>query len=715
MRFFELAQKLKLSHEELCQWLRDEAVVDPETPDADIDPFMTLSNEDVFNIVADFTESKEPKDNQSRVSGVGISHFKAFGQAEQQIPLKPLTFIFGPNSAGKSSFLHSLLWAEDAFNTGKLDVIRPRLSGDMVDLGGLRNVIHRKGADGSTFSLRYTFAPEQQSQPLIAAIGENKTIHLELTVDAGAISEEEFMKRLVDSINDDDSPVNEDLNGGASVTRYALYLGNEEAPFLRLSRRKGGHFVVNNFDVTQAEFESHWKTVQQGFTFASAVSDFESSAMQLFLDWTIQDIAVSGGKTLPNSAKFNGPPLNVEDAIAELFGADMSSDYDERSSPEDLADGDVAEAYAEHHEDDEYEPDPNDFQESYREPDEPDYHIPSPDELERSSFDRKKLEDIATGVQLYAETTVETLVAECSSMLLSYLKSLVYLGSQRAYPDRGFTFTTKRDQNWRANGGEAWDRLAKDGKLREKVNSWLQDGKHLKAPYKLAMRRFVDVANAYNQAFDALEADYNQAAAGEADLSTYHYETEPENSHLELLSWDTDVSARNILSSIESGRDVEKFSDLYLVDTRSDTIVSHRDVGVGISQIIPILATAMSLEGKTVAIEEPESHLHPKAQTELADVFIETALTGENPNRYIIETHSEHLILRLLRRIRECHEGDDDYPDNLPQIHPEDVSIVYLDPTKDGSIAYPLRISEDGDFLDQWPAGFFEERREELF
>jgi predicted ATPase len=77
-----------------------------------------------------------------------------------------------------------------------------------------------------------------------------------------------------------------------------------------------------------------------------------------------------------------------------------------------------------------------------------------------------------------------------------------------------------------------------------------------------------------------------------------------------------------------------------------------REVGFGISQILPVLIEVMlATAGSTVLIEQPELHLHPAAQAELADLFLQAAAL--NGIRLIIETHSEHLLLRLRRRIAE--------------------------------------------------------------
>ena len=77
------------------------------------------------------------------LTSIKLGNFKAFGPT-QTIPIKPITLIFGPNSAGKSSIIHSLLLAHQASVVdGELDVHYPRLSGSTVDLGGFAGYVHR--------------------------------------------------------------------------------------------------------------------------------------------------------------------------------------------------------------------------------------------------------------------------------------------------------------------------------------------------------------------------------------------------------------------------------------------------------------------------------------------------------------------------------------------------------------------------------------------
>ena len=148
------------------------------------------------------------------------------------------------------------------------------------------------------------------------------------------------------------------------------------------------------------------------------------------------------------------------------------------------------------------------------------------------------------------------------------------------------------------------------------------------------------------------------------------------------------------------------------MDIVQKTAVSHRDVGIGVSQVLPVLVHAYADRSKLVAIEQPEIHLHPALQAELADVFIESAL-GEQKNTFLLETHSEHLILRILRRIRETADGE--LPPGMQSITPNDVTVLYVKPGAEGSQVVELVPNSEGDFDEPWPDGFFPERSKELF
>jgi hypothetical protein len=155
---------------------------------------------------------------------------------------------------------------------------------------------------------------------------------------------------------------------------------------------------------------------------------------------------------------------------------------------------------------------------------------------------------------------------------------------------------------------------------------------------------------------------------------------------------------------------VGEFLRTTLIDRRTGVRVSPADVGFGVGQLFPILIQSFD-SARTVLVEQPELHLHPRLQAELADLFITTAgldarepqYEVDGPNQWIIETHSEALMLRVQRRIREGH------------LLAEHVCVLYIEPGKAGSRILELRLDDKGEFIDEWPGGFFEERFQEMF
>lgn len=153
------------------------------------------------------------------------------------------------------------------------------------------------------------------------------------------------------------------------------------------------------------------------------------------------------------------------------------------------------------------------------------------------------------------------------------------------------------------------------------------------------------------------------------------------------------------------------YCHLFLIDSHGRKL-NFEDVGSGIGYVFPILYHAFCPENKNkiVFMQQPELHLHPAMQANLTDVLIK----GASDRRIIAETHSEHMILRALKRIRQT-TARALIEENL-KLTPEDVAINYFEPLGDGSTrVHTIRISEDGEFLDRWPQGFFAERDQELF
>lgn len=138
---------------------------------------------------------------------------------------------------------------------------------------------------------------------------------------------------------------------------------------------------------------------------------------------------------------------------------------------------------------------------------------------------------------------------------------------------------------------------------------------------------------------------------------------------------------------------------ILLKDLRNDAIITPSDVGFGIGQVLPIILDSITSQNKTICVEQPEIHLHPKLQAHLADLFIDSCKSG---NQWIVETHSEALMLRIQRRIREG------------KLSKNDVSVLYVDSGENGAVVTPIHLDDEGDFTVHWPDGFFEERLDEM-
>lgn len=124
------------------------------------------------------------------------------------------------------------------------------------------------------------------------------------------------------------------------------------------------------------------------------------------------------------------------------------------------------------------------------------------------------------------------------------------------------------------------------------------------------------------------------------------------------------------------------------------------DMGFGVSQVAPVVCELALRKRRLILVEQPEVHLHPKAQTELGDLLIDSII--ENKNQILVETHSANLIERLRRRIREG------------KISYNDVNIIYLKSSKKGSKVISIGFEENGNFDKAWPEDtFFGEREME--
>jgi predicted ATPase len=200
--------------------------------------------------------------------------------------------------------------------------------------------------------------------------------------------------------------------------------------------------------------------------------------------------------------------------------------------------------------------------------------------------------------------------------------------------------------------------------------------------------------------------------AVEALKTDMHMDSAEEESVIEFVnSWLATFEIPYTVAVEEIGDEVlGDLAMLKLKDNRTGIWVSATDVGFGIGQLLPVIiegalavrANNSTGREKTICVEQPEIHLHPRLQANVADFLIATA--NLNSCQWVIETHSEALILRVQKRIREG------------KLLAKNVSVVFVEPTgESGSRILNIRLDEHGNFLDEWPGGFFEETFSEMF
>jgi hypothetical protein len=255
-------------------------------------------------------------------------------------------------------------------------------------------------------------------------------------------------------------------------------------------------------------------------------------------------------------------------------------------------------------------------------------------------------------------TFLEMVIHGTAVQLASALDRSLYLGPIRTVPPRGFLFERSgRVTRW-ADGLAAWDLLLSDRTtLVERTNAWLA---RLGAGCKLVVQQLVD------------------ARASAEDLSAGHI----------------DSTVRRLL-----------------LDTGSGTLVLPSEVGAGISQMVPIIVASLIEGGRGLAlVEQPEIHIHPALQVGLGDLFLDAAT--KQGRQFLIETHSEHLLLRLMRRMRETSEGK--LPDGAPHALSSDVKVWIVEREVSGCLIRNMPLNERGDLVKAWPGGFFEEALQEV-
>lgn len=553
-------------------------------------------------------EPGEAESPGARITSIALENFKGIGD-RVEFELRPLTLLFGANSAGKSSILHGLHYAREVFERHNLDADTTTGGGQYIDLGGFEGFVHKRNKEKQVH-LRVDLHVDNGELPTFDAHLGGLNAVFDLAFDS-------FVKKI--------TTVAVELTIGWSTLENCPYVSSTKVDldgriFAEITAQPNLHGRVLTLRDLHHPILLTEREVRESEEHQPGLFEGES-LLSMAMSHCGEYITPGDGKRIELQGRGDAlPPL---DHPLEFVGTVLTASADS-------------------------------------------------DEF----YDQYQFFNLSTQL---VHALSDLVIGPCQ-LVRDQLRQFHYLGPLRETPPRNFQPPRFADPARWASGLGAWDAL-QDGSEHfiQSVSEWLGDKDKLDSGYFIESRSYKEI--------DLADPLIRKLMTGRA------FDEVDEDARLDFEKYPTVFR-------------------LVIVPNGSDLELRPHDVGIGISQVVPVVVTALHGENRLLAIEQPELHLHPKLQAELGDLFIESAL-GDPGHLVILETHSEHLILRLLRRIRETADGE--LPEGRLPLKPNDIAVYFIEGSDTSVKATRLRVDEDGEFLDRWPKGFFEERAQELF
>lgn len=548
----------------------------------------------------------------SQISSISLKNFKGFSD-EVTVELRPITLLFGANSAGKSSVLHALQYVREILERNNANADRTLQGGDAVDLGGFLNLVH--GRD------------------------KKSRIEIEIEMALGDTPIPELVPEAFEDWQTYDTEVwkfyetLQTIRRNVTRTGVRIIVGwndlRDEPVVVGYEIGANGDWCVK-FEATDDGRDTRMRINRENSIFLTETADYAGLLDDLDNWVNPADLEEKGGQASdakPKERKFEELPTVMVSVWPSLFFAAKEAGMERP--------GDGLRAWL------------TGFQGALPRLDQM-LSIPAPGAAG------------AENIYIARELTafLSWLTVGPAVLLRNELRKLRYIGPLRRVPPRGFDVAlTKSESAW-SDGMAGWESLLKGSKqLLDDCSDWMGNPEKLRTGYTL-------------ERHTVQEYDMSQPVP------------QP------------------------TGRMRTRVN---LVD-RAGQRHQPQDVGVGISQVLPVVVAAQDSRAGLVSIEQPELHIHPSVQVGLGDLFIDGALN--HGLSFLIETHSEHLIMRLQRRLRETAAGE--LPVGQAPLAAEQVNIVYLDRDDQGVVSQvTIGLEADGKFSDRWPRGFFPERMQE--
>ncbi|MEW6614962.1 MAG: DUF3696 domain-containing protein [Thermodesulfobacteriota bacterium] len=524
------------------------------------------------------------------IKALTIENFKGIHEPVR-VEFKPITFLFGPNSAGKSTIVQTLHYVREILERNNVDADRTAGADESFDLGGFRNLLHKHDLNlPMRFKFEIAYSPLADYSDFLAGEVDNAWIEFEI--------------KWSNFLN---APLVFSSTVGLDDEHFGKIICDEAGKKARIVDINFKHHLLSTSEIELEDENVNFPNLLSAIMIAIKKDFiFSSNEIELFID---QQTA------LPRYINLNSELMDKE-ALAE--------ESKDRLEPPELDE----------------------------------YLAPSTWETLNDFF--------------------HTYFGGLANVLRDELRKFRYIGPIRKTPPRFFTpLRTEEEARW-TSGLAAWDVLNRaDDEFIQKTNTWLSSENKLNSGYRIDIRKYKELDTASSLWLSLTST--------------------------ELLFDDEEA--------IEQIKRLPEKKKLFLRDETNGIEVLPQDVGIGISQVLPVIVVALHSNSGIVAIEQPELHIHPAFQVALGDLFI--SQVKEQDVCFLLETHSEHLLLRMLRRIRETSE--DGLPVDAPACSPDLLSIHFVEQTDQGMRITKLNLDKTGEFTTKWPRGFFGERTKELF
>ena len=615
------------------------------------------------------------------ITAITIENFKGI-KDPVRIEFKPITLLFGPNSAGKSTIIQALHYAREIFERGNVDPDKTIAGGDAVNLGGFQNLVHRQLKQEKAIKIRFELDLSNETLPSYTDADDSVWFaKVEELVEEDPDCEREKWKEEIDYLTDIPTCVetatvtvtirwNESLKKPL-VDSYEVSINGE--PFAKIEVDSDSQKVkLSYLEIFHPIFytSDEWVKITPWLESINTPLDetickeyvkniFDSAGLDALENADVI-MALEKSDTMTSLVKML---LNLRIRNSGLIQKIFYEFYYDNDDNEDEKTDNLTEKI-------------DNFCQIQRGEKSVNLCQPSALPIWGKPIEPEAGQEIPgfSKGALFVKT-ISSLIVGPGEFIRKFLQQTCYLGPLREIPARDHRPNRSPDESRWAQGLAAYDTLFRaDDNFIKKINDWLTQEERLHSSYSVKVKKYRE-----------LEEDNLLIQA--------------------MLNHQSLDNAKEIWDSLSPKR------RLLFRDEKMDMELAPQDIGVGISQVLPVIVAALNAKSGIVAIEQPELHIHPAFQVALGDLFIEQV--REHPGvTFLLETHSEHLILRLLRRIRDTHKGEGG---GSHSITPDDISVLFAMSDKQGAKMINIPVAEDGDFENDWPEGFFEEREKELF